>query len=405
MNREGQGVFYGVAFGLLGLAIGWACGSLLTRRALQTGELARQCVSGPWGHVRYLDSIIEAPAAYIKVASVPTGATSWFIDGLSPLALKQKLRACNLSEEQQAVLQNYAAPAPNGGGFMLQPPDDFIIGLAPRDRASLYSLLACSTQNIAQVVPFRFDLETKKDWFEGAHLDPGVEALVRQLVYRQNNMQLFSDLPLVLRRYPDPAVYASLFRALSREATVLAYLRIGPDDRLNDLAYYWGWPDRVEAVLTLLQTAQFAGRATDVSLALLLPPFVRDHLGQYPCAADPEFTSGHFTCMNFFSAQPDLRFTNLAEVARSLKQDYLEVTDPEYQLGDVILLEKKGEGVVHTCNYIADDLVFTKNGGSLVRPWLLVRLEDLVSFYSYPKPVTVRVLRRRDLIKHARTAP
>ena len=405
MSREAQGVFYGAAFGLLGLALGWACGSLLTRRALQSGDAAQQCVSGPWGHVRYLDSIIEAPAASIRVASMPTNATSWFVDGLSPLALKQKLRGCNLSEEQLAALLACAAPAPDGTGFVLRPPDDFIIGLAPRERASLYSLLACATQNVAHVAPFRFDLETKKDWFEGAQLDAGVEALVRKLVYRQNNMRLFSDLPLVMRRYADPAVYASLFRALSREATVLAYLRVGHDDRLNDLAYYWGWPDRVDSVLTLLKTAQLAGGATDVSLALLLPPFVRDHLGQYPSSADPEFTSCHFTCMNFFSAQPDLRFTNLAEVVRSLKQDYLEVTDPEYQLGDVILLEKKGEGVVHTCNYIAGNLVFTKNGGSFVRPWLLAPLDDLVNFYSYPKPVTLRILRRRDLIKHARTAP
>ena len=405
MSRPAQGVFYAAAFGLLGLTLGWACGSLLTRRALQAGDLAHACVSGPWGHVRYLDSISEAPESCLKVASLPTNATSWFVDVLSPLALKQKLRGCNLSEEQLAVLQHCAAPATNGPGFCLQPPDTFIIGLAPRERASLYSLLACYTQNVAHAVPFRFDLETQQDWFEGARLEAGVETLVRQLVYCQGNLRLFSDLPLVMRRYPDPAVYANLFRALSREATVLAGLRIGPDDPLKELAYYWGWPDREEPVLTLLKTAQRAGPGADVPLALLLPPFVRDRLGQYPSSADPEFSGCHYTCMNFFSAQPDLRFTNLAEVARALQQDYLEVADPEYQLGDVILFEKKGEGVVHACNYIADRLVFTKNGGSLVRPWLLARLDDLVNFYSYPKPVTLKVMRRRDLIKHARAAP
>jgi len=405
MSREIQGVIYGAAFGLLGLAIGWACGSLLTRRALQSGDFAHQCVSGPWGHVRYLDSIIEAPEGALKVASLPTNAPGWFLDVLSPLALKQKLRVCNLADEQIAVLQQCATPAANGAGYNLQPPDDFIVGLAPRDRASLYGLLACYTQNVAQAFPFRFDLETRKDWFEGAQLDAGVETLVRQLVYRQDNMSLFSDLALVLRRHTDPAVYAGLFRALSREATVLAYLRVGPDDRLKELAYYWGWPDRQEAVLTLLKSAQLASSATDVPLALLLPPFVRDHLGQYPTSADPEFSSCFYTCMNFFSAQPDQRFTNLAAVAQSLQQDYIEVTDPEYQLGDVILFEKKGEGVVQACNYIAERLVFTKNGGSPMRPWMLARLDDLVGFYSYPTPVTTKVMRRRDLIKHARMAP
>ena len=405
MRGNGQALFSAVGFGLLGLVIGWACGSVLTRRTLEADDGAHPSAAGPWGHLRYVDTLIEAPESTIRVASVPTNGTLWFLDVLSPLAIKHKLRNCNLTEAQIATLQQCATPATSGAGYLIQPPDDFVLNLTAPDRASLYGLLACYTQNIAHTTPFRFDFNSSKDWFEGAHLEPGVETLVRQLVYRQNNMRFFSDLPLVMRRYPDPTIYSTLFRALSREATVLAYVRLRPDDNLKELAYYWGWPDRQESVLTLLKSAQRAGPNTDVPVALLLPPFARDRLGQYPSTADPEFTSCHYTCMNFFSAQPDPRFANLAEVARALRQDYLEVTDSERQLGDIILFERKSEGIIHTCNYVADNLVFTKNGGSLVRPWLLARLDDLVNFYSYPNPVTLKVMRRRDLIKHSRGAP
>ena len=102
--------------------------------------------------------------------------------------------------------------------------------------------------------------------------------------------------------------------------------------------------------------------------------------------------------MNFFSDKPDARFTNLTEVARSLDQDYVEVKR-EFQLGDVILLMKTGSDAIHSCNYVADRLVFTKNGGSMAQPWILARLDDIVDFYSYPDPVvSVKIMRRRDLM-------
>lgn len=357
------------------------------------------CRPGAWGHLRYVDLLVEPSAETVNVTAIPTNATSWYVEALSPLVLKQRLLGCGLSEELAVALQKNASPATNGTGFFLKPTDAFVIGLAPSDRANLYGLLAGHTQNVAHAVPFRFDLNTQTDWFEGTQLGPDVETLLRKLVYREGNMHLFSDLPLVLSQYPDHALYARLFRALSREATLKVELHVAPDERAKDLAHYWGWPDRERAVIARIKTAQGLAPHT-VPLEALLPPFVSERLNHYPSADDPGFSSCHYTAMNFFSQQPDQRFTNLTAVAKTLQQEYLEVPNREYQLGDIILILKKGEGIVHSCNYLAADLVFTKNGGSLVRPWRVARLDDLVAFFSYPKPVTVRVMRRRDLLKY-----
>jgi hypothetical protein len=51
-----------------------------------------------------------------------------------------------------------------------------------------------------------------------------------------------------------------------------------------------------------------------------------------------------------------------------------------YRFGDVLCFLEDGEGL-HTCVFIADDIVFTKNGESLMAPWVLMQLKDVESIY------------------------
>jgi hypothetical protein len=396
-GRQGPWLVLAVAL-LCSAAVGALLWKLMPRPP-RADPLFRSCLSGAWGSLRYQEKLIEPPDRSVNVIALPTNAISWYLDALSLQVLKQRLRGCGLAEELAVALQKTAMPAPDGAGYLLKPADEFVIGLRAGDRSLLYGLLATHTQNVAHTVPFRFELNTQKDWFEGTHLTPEVESLLRKLVYREGNMHLFSDLPLVLRHHPDQSLYARLFRALSREVTLTVELCVTPEENVRELAHYWGWPDREAAVAERLQAAQSKPGRQVAPLEDLLPPFARQRLHQYPAAGDPGFSSCHYTAMNFFSTQPDLRFTNLTEVSQSLLRDYLEVPRREYQLGDVILFDKKGVGIVHSCNYLAADLVFTKDGGSLIRPWRVARLGDLVDFYSYPKPVTLRFMRRRDLLK------
>ena len=49
--------------------------------------------------------------------------------------------------------------------------------------------------------------------------------------------------------------------------------------------------------------------------------------------------------------------------------------------GDIVAF-LDGEGnLFHTVVYIADDLVFSKNGVSAMAPWTLMQLDDVKSYY------------------------
>jgi hypothetical protein len=47
-----------------------------------------------------------------------------------------------------------------------------------------------------------------------------------------------------------------------------------------------------------------------------------------------------------------------------------------------IFLMKSETEAVHACVYLADDIVFTKNGPGLVQPWTLTALKDVQAFYA-----------------------
>jgi hypothetical protein len=207
---------------------------------------------------------------------------------------------------------------------------------------------------------------------------------------------MFSDLNLVLERYPSACVYSNLFSVLSRQSTLVARVRVLPEDDVDALARYWGVPHRETEVRTLMKTLQGTDTCRDVPVSMLLPGFARDRIYRYWHEGDPEFASCHYTAMNFLNEGADGRFTNLTEVAKTLANDYVEVRT-DFKLGDVILLMKNEAEAIHSCNYIAGGIVFTRNGGSFAQPWMLTTLDALVDFYSYPDAVQVKVMRRRDL--------
>lgn len=384
---------------LLFCIIGFTAGWLVAQRYAQKDSVQR-CAPGPWGHVRCLDTFLDVPEELVKVAAVPNEPTRWFVAAISPLNLKLTLRSSGLAEQRvNELLRSSVAVTNDAAGYELRPTDEFIRDLPLGERAGFYKLLASYTQNVAYAEPYRFDAHRQKDWLGDSPLDPEIARLVDKLIYHQNGLWLFSDLNLVLRRYPDKQVYAALFRVMSRASSVLAYLHVDRNDNAKDLAAYWGWPGRVDAVWAQIKAAQAADEVQPIPLSSLLPPFARDRLYRYRCKDDPEFASYHYSAMNFCNEPPDLRFTNEVEVLRSLRDNYVEVRE-DFQLGDVVQFLEKGKRVVYACNYVADRLVFTKNDGSVMSPWILANLDKLQERYSYPTPVTVRILRRHDLIKH-----
>jgi hypothetical protein len=55
-------------------------------------------------------------------------------------------------------------------------------------------------------------------------------------------------------------------------------------------------------------------------------------------------------------------------------------------LGDLVFLARPDGTVVHAAAYIADDIVFTRNGESYTQPWILMHMGDMIDTYAVKHP-------------------
>jgi hypothetical protein len=61
----------------------------------------------------------------------------------------------------------------------------------------------------------------------------------------------------------------------------------------------------------------------------------------------------------------------------------------------VIALFTAAEKPIHFCVYLADGVVFTKNGFDAMQPWVLMKLPDLLTIYPSHSEARTRVYREK----------
>jgi len=127
-----------------------------------------------------------------------------------------------------------------------------------------------------------------------------------------------------------------------------------------------------------------------------MPPVPRLNLYTYPSAANPVGQDCVSASFNFFRDQLDNRFTDPQYANTVLQSDFVPVRG-EKQFGDLLLLDD-GDRTVHMCVYVAADIVYTKNGGHLNQPWILMKLTDLMVQYPSDKPLQWRVFRKKTAL-------
>ena len=105
--------------------------------------------------------------------------------------------------------------------------------------------------------------------------------------------------------------------------------------------------------------------------------------------------------MNFFNYEPHeyLLDTNLA-TSRVLEQ--FEPVNEPFRYGDILFfLDNETGDAFHSSVYLADDLVYTKNGRNILSPWVIMKIDDVKKIYLYRGNGRIQGFRRRDVEKTA----
>ncbi len=351
--------------------------------------------SGPWGQLEFTRIRIEPPE---DIVAVPTlTPPRWNFPRATDAKLEQLWASAGLTPTQRASLARPSHREVTASGISLLPDPQLILDLSPAARLAIYAELASHTENPLHADPFRFRADDVNDWFADSGLPDAIVATIKRLIYVRAGSAAFSDPEVVLPLATDTATRIRLLKTLSRKTALIGHLHLTAKDDGDALARYWGQGRRSKDLAVLLDSIATRPGGGSLDLVHLLPPFARLLLYTFPTpTVDPLAASRdcHWTSFNFYAAQPDDRFTSLEFVKQTLDRDYYPVSgNPTF--GDIILLVQNGNQGVHSCVYVADDVVFTKNGSSFSVPWTLARLDQVVDFYSFTAPVQVLRFRRK----------
>ena len=348
---------------------------------------------GPWGELEYVRISLEPPDEFVPLDQGEMPPTRWFFADFTPAQLTELFETSDLAPGQRTELLKPVLWHAETNGIVVTPPVNLLRELSPAARSHIYSVLARSPQNDFQCWPFTFRDGGLADWFDHSGLSATTMAALKQMTYPRGPALCFSDLGALFAQVTDPVERQRVVKTLSRHSTVVLKLRIRPDSDPRSLTAYWGRGRRAKDVGPFLESLTHVPGGITVDVAHLLPPFARKRLNSFPdpAASGDSLPDCYWTAFNFFNDPPDNRYYDETVWRQELEKEFTQVTDPK--LGDLVFLVRPDGVPLHCAAYVADDVVFTKNGANPRQPWLLMKLADMLARYPEDFPLRVTYFR------------
>lgn len=343
---------------------------------------------GPWGLLQYVPIVLEIPDEYVFLNNALNQFESWIFTGKTREQAIAFAESCGLTAAQMEQLQR-CEWSETSAASSVKPTDELILSLSPEARGKLYGALVLDKANSTYMDPYWYRSDEVNKQLRGSELSPESLALFKRLLYpgREGTL-LFNDICPAVRALKDQDQQRKFVKAVSRKRSLMARLVIASDADTVALANYWGADGRQKDLVPILDSLKFnvisgIESPSRLNLVTLLPPFARERLYNHAYAKQMSNSRNEdcfWTAFNFFSEYPDNEVNNMGYLGKLLERDYFRISEPT-KLGDVILLIDGNGEAVHAANYLADDIVYTKNGTNFTQPWILNSMNDMLETY------------------------
>jgi len=344
------------------------------------------CAEGPWGRISYYYFYLEAPDYVVEKFPLPSTTTRWVFNVDEFDRAGTLLKKAGMSDE---ALERLLAPkrvVKDEHDAYIFPSSSDVQNLTPDGRSLIYTELARNPANVFQYSPVFFLTDSVEEWAQDSGLQPAVVSMISRLSYKAGNALVFSDIPLLLSQAESVSAARFIMRKLTRVRTLMAQLELGEKDSIPDLLNYWstGLGLRQKELEPLMKAIVHTQGLSHLDMLHLVPPLPRKLLYTYPdvsYASEGRLPDCHWTSLNFYNLRPQSFLLDTRLATSLVKQDFDKV-EPPYRYGDVLMFITPDGRAIHSATYLADDILFTKNGSNLLTPWLLMRLPDLSKLYD-----------------------
>ncbi len=347
-------------------------------------------LAGPWGRLRVLSFWLKPRSEFVDTSQCPTDNPPWEFPGLSPEGLESLLRQSGADETTRQQLR--ASARFQDGTCLLRPGPYVIMHLAPPVRAAFYRRLLEVPESPWQEWTIRLDPSDLQDWVDRSGLPEPAREAMHRLAYPLGDKVAISDLPLLCGKAVTTEERRQLVGAWSTNRALMVKLQLQPGDDVFSIASYWSGGALRKEILPMLESLAALPQGVVVDILHLLPASTRSLLNRFPAPGDPP-RNCFWTAFNFGKDFRDDSLLDARKVQESLDRHYREVVNEAPGLGDLVLLTGRSGNVVHAAVQIADGIVFTKNGESLMQPWVLMWLRDVQSIYGKAGETGLRYFR------------
>lgn len=364
-------------------------------------QAAKLGALGVWGQLETFEVLLEAPLDLIRAGEPKSVRTRWFFGKLQQDAVAGLIRGIVRKEALAEKLCNRDRWLEDSDGVTVFPRTEDILEIVENERVVLYRELASFQENSFHVEPEILFGNSFEEWIRGVHLSQNARDFIKAVSYRNGSMIQFSDIPALLGLLPTDQERVEALRALSRTPSLVAKMIITSTSTEN-LAAYWHKGLRLKDTSSFMASVKRNKNVDRMDLLHLLPSGIRKILYTFP---DPtQSRSGylpdcHWSSLNFFNAQPLDRLADPVQATAYTLEKFTPI-EPPYELGDVLFFtDTKTGDAYHSCAYLADDIVFTKNGRSPLQPWVLMKLENVKRLYDMHFETKISAYRRKDMME------
>jgi hypothetical protein len=342
---------------------------------------------GPWGVLERSSKYIQPPINLVfDFEDLLKSSRYWKFPNLSLEEIKIIFKSSGLTDEVVNELIKNTQSLENQRGFVTKPPDKIILDLAPEIRTKLYPQIGKHKENPNFAEPFYFPDSNVDEWLVETNIDDEIKQKFKSLIYYRNNICLISDTHLLIPEKGFSDLPAKLTAILFRTKATTLKLVIKEGQDISKLIDYWSYPNNKNRVEKILTTASNTKGGAKVDILYLLPKIPQGDLNLYirRKELDDRRRDCHWATFNFFNEKEDLRINTKSSLPIF---DYLretEISDPsKLKFGDIILFfNRSTDSIIHSCTYIADNIVYTKNGTNPDRPFLFTSLETVKNIYK-----------------------
>jgi hypothetical protein len=340
--------------------------------------------TGPWGNLEALPIFIEPPDEYLPIDSMVRADRRWRFTGFNTTQLLALFQSADLASDQRAELSDTSRWQFDSKAIYVNPSKDLVLNLSPSARKLIYEPMIMDPGSLFNRQYEAYRADRFDDYFANSGLPSETVGLIKKLSFPYGKLVIFCDLQVVLDTLSQPEQKTRFVKTLLRKPTMLLRLHITPDSDINELEHYWIKAGQGLDLHPMMESLAKLPRGARIDLVNMLPPIPSSDIYTYAFPSlDPkaQLKDCRWTALNFFKYVPDDRFTDSEVVRQTLLTDYYPVMS-DLRYGDLVTLSKPDGTIVHVAVYLAADVVYTKNSGNFLDPFMLMSVSDMVDHFS-----------------------